>query len=69
MVFAGQGPQVIGAGRALYQHDRTFRRLLDEACEVATSYWPQDLRTVLWDDPAGWEQVAIQPALFASRSA
>ncbi len=63
-VFGGQGGQVRGAGRALYQQNGTFRTLLEQTLEQASGYWPRDLRPVLWEEPADGQQVDIQPALF-----
>ncbi len=64
LVFGGQGGHVLGAGRALYQQSATFRQLLDQTLEQAAAYWPRDLRSVLWEEEALWDQVDIQPALF-----
>ncbi len=64
LVFGGQGGHVLGAGRALYQQSATFRQLLDQTLEQAAAYWPHDLRRVLWEEAALWDQVDIQPALF-----
>ena len=64
LVFGGQGGHVLGAGRALYQQSATFRHLLDQTLEQAAAYWPHDLRRVLWEEEALWDQVDIQPALF-----
>ena len=63
-VFGGQGPQVLGAGRSIYENDPTFRDLLDEICTAALEYWPRDVRQVLWEDASLWDTVDIQPALF-----
>ncbi len=63
-VFGGQGPLLLGAGRALYEHHPMFRQLLDQACQCAASSWNRDLRSVLWQDATLWQQVDIQPALF-----
>ena len=55
---------MLGAGRALYQQSATFRQLFDQTLEQAAADWPHDLRHVLWDEAARWDQVEIQPALF-----
>ncbi|MCU1264985.1 MAG: Malonyl CoA-acyl carrier protein transacylase, partial [Acidobacteria bacterium] len=71
-VFPGQGSQYVNMGAGLYESAPTFRRHVDEGCELLKRYTGTDLRERLYpsrgdpDDAARWfdQTVNAQPALF-----
>jgi amino acid adenylation domain-containing protein len=71
-VFPGQGSQYVNMGAGLYKSAPTFRRHVDECCELLKRYTGTDLRERLYprsedpDDAARWfdQTVNAQPALF-----
>jgi amino acid adenylation domain-containing protein len=71
-LFPGQGSQVAGMGRCLYERDAAFRARIDAASEVLLPVLGRDLRTLIGPgplDPAAAEVLrqtaCAQPALFA----
>lgn len=71
-LFPGQGSQQVDMGRALYEHEPTFRAQVDICCDLLVPDLGLDLRQVLY--PSNWAtlqsqhlltQTALtQPALF-----
>lgn len=68
-LFTGQGSQYVGMGRALYQSQPTFRRVLNQCSELLEAELSWSLVDVLYGDGADeatLNQTAYtQPALFA----
>lgn len=72
-LFPGQGAQHVQMGRQLYKQEPVFRRAFDRCSELLQPELQQDLRQLLWPDPASepratelLDQTAYtQPALFA----
>jgi len=68
-LFTGQGSQFVGMGRALFETQPTFRRVLEQCDEILAEYLPVRLLSVLY--PAEGRQSPInetaytQPVLFA----
>ena len=62
LLFSGQGAQVVGMGKSLYEGSLTARALYDRAAEVL----PFDLRQVCFAGPADalTETRVCQPALY-----
>ncbi len=63
-LFSGQGGTYVGAGQRLYETHAGFRAELDRCAEALAKFWPQPLKTVLWQGEHWWRQVDVQPALF-----
>lgn len=72
-VFPGQGSQYVGMGRALYEVEPVFRKVIDEAASILTPRMGRDLRELIFPKPDDVEtaQAALlqtqytQPAIFA----
>jgi acyl transferase domain-containing protein/acyl-CoA synthetase (AMP-forming)/AMP-acid ligase II/NADPH:quinone reductase-like Zn-dependent oxidoreductase/acyl carrier protein/short-subunit dehydrogenase len=68
-LFTGQGCQYAGMGRALYETQPTFRRVIDQCDELLSLHLPRSLLSVLY--PAAETSSPIddtlyaQPAIFA----
>ncbi|MCP4662083.1 MAG: acyltransferase domain-containing protein, partial [bacterium] len=71
-MFPGQGTQHVNMGRALYEHEPSFRAEVDRCCELLSPGLGVDLSRLLYP-PAGEEEAACrqleqtaftQPALF-----
>jgi len=62
LLFSGQGAQVVGMGKSLYEGSATAKSLYDRAAQVL----PFDLRQVCFEGPAELltETRVCQPALF-----
>jgi phthiocerol/phenolphthiocerol synthesis type-I polyketide synthase E len=77
MMFPGQGVQLAGAARSLYEHEIVFREHVDTCAELLRQYLKLDLRELLYppvDRIAGAnEQLQqtrfTQPALFVTEYA
>lgn len=71
-LFPGQGAQRVNMGRALYDHDPTFRECVADCCDILRPLLGRDLRELIY--PAGdptadaesrlTETAFAQPALF-----
>jgi iturin family lipopeptide synthetase A len=76
-LFPGQGTQVVGMGRSLYEAEPRVRRVIDRCCDRLQPLVGLDLRTLLYADPqdaaaarARLADTAIaQPALFVTEYA
>ena len=72
-LFPGQGAQHVGMARELYESEPVFRQAMDRCAEIAAPLLGEDLRDIIYPDPAAREsaetslrQTALaQPALFA----
>lgn len=62
LLFSGQGAQVVGMGKSLYEGSATAKALYDRAAQVL----PFDLREVCFNGPAETltETRVCQPALY-----
>jgi acyl transferase domain-containing protein len=71
-MFSGQGAQRVNMGRALYDHEPVFRRIVDECAGTLEPAMGLDLRSVLYPPDADHEAASrlltetriTQPALF-----
>ncbi len=67
--FTGQGAQVAGMGKTLYESNQVFRNSLDECAKILqnTSMFDKPLLSVLWGDNKALinETKYTQPALFS----
>jgi len=65
-LFTGQGSQYVGMGKALYEAEPAFRRVVDECDQALTGLLSRPLKALLFEsDRAELEQTAnLQPALF-----
>ncbi|MDO4478758.1 MAG: ACP S-malonyltransferase [Lachnospiraceae bacterium] len=63
VLFAGQGSQVPGMGKELYEANTSFSSVIDQAC----AYADRDLKTLMFEDPDGTlsETRNTQPCLAA----
>lgn len=72
-LFPGQGTQYPNMGLELYRTEPVFREHLDRCCEILQPLLAQDLREILYPDPAMSARAAedldrtefTQPAIFA----
>ncbi|WP_404785485.1 aminotransferase class I/II-fold pyridoxal phosphate-dependent enzyme [Altericista sp. CCNU0014] len=68
-LFSGQGSQYVGMGKALYESQPTFRRILDRCDEILRSELKLSLLSVLYPEAEGQSPIDdtayTQPALFA----
>jgi acyl transferase domain-containing protein len=67
LLFTGQGAHRPGAGRALYEAQPIFRRVVDRCAEIVDPLLGRPIREILFDDRAGGaleEAAFAEPALF-----
>ena len=71
-LFPGQGAQYVGMARELYEHEETFREIVDRCAAVLAPHLGFDLRTVVFPADGSTPETAerltrtnvAQPALF-----
>lgn len=71
-MFPGQGSQYVNMGKNLYDHERRFREIVDDCCEILKPHLDCDLRDFLYPDDGDtvraeqslMSTVYTQPALF-----
>jgi acyl transferase domain-containing protein len=71
-LFPGQGAQQVNMGRDVYLSEPSFRRCVDNCCEILKPFLGFDLKTILYPNEAESEDCAsrmgetevAQPALF-----
>jgi amino acid adenylation domain-containing protein len=64
-VFAGQGSQLSGMGRELYQSTALFKQVVDEACEFLQPLLGYDLKLAMLNEAQDIsETLYAQPAIF-----
>ncbi|HYC90500.1 MAG TPA: type I polyketide synthase, partial [Thermoanaerobaculia bacterium] len=72
-LFPGQGAQYGGMAKGLYDSEPLFREIVDRCAEVLQPHLGLDIRTVLFDEQNGDEQLKqtwlTQPALFVTEYA
>ena len=71
-MFPGQGSQYVNMGKNFYDHERLFREVVDDCCEILKPHLDCDLRDFLYPDEGDAVRAAqslmntfyTQPALF-----
>ncbi|ULA61382.1 MAG: Carrier domain-containing protein [Nitrospira sp.] len=68
-MFSGQGSQYSQMGRSLYEHERTFKRQVDQCAALLAPHLGRDIRSILFPSVPGESElihrtVLTQPALF-----
>lgn len=74
--FPGQGSQYVGMGKALYNEDEAFKKIVDHGCELYKSITQTDLKDLLFNNSSTTdaeiklaETAITQPALFITQYA